>query len=307
MKPRLARSKAVTEKPEPATTRIEAIAKVSDFLSESGIDAASDDARLLLLGVTGISALELAMTPRAPLSEEEAQLLTECAYRRAEREPVSRIIGERGFWSLDIVVAPDVLDPRPDTETLVETTLALLGDRRDERLRILDLGTGSGAILCALLSELPNAYGVAVDLSDEACAAAALNLDRCGVAARASVVRGDWAEAIDGVFDVVVSNPPYVRTEDIDGLDPEVRLHDPALALDGGADGLDSYRAIIAAAPKLLADGAPLVFEVGWDQAVSVADMLGASGFAIAQIGRDLGGHERVVAAVLSDAAQTGP
>lgn len=300
MKPRLAKQSAMTEKSEPATPRIEAITRISDFLSEAGIDGAHDDARALLLGVTGITALELAMTSRAPLSEEEARLLTECAYRRAAREPVSRILGERGFWTLDLVVAPDVLDPRPDTETLVETTLALLAQRREAPLRILDLGAGSGAILCALLSDLPNAYGVAVDLSEPACAATALNLARCGLADRAGVLRGDWAQAVSGSFDAIVSNPPYIRTEEIDSLDPEVRLHDPPLALDGGADGLDSYRAIIFAARTLLAQGAPLVFEVGWDQAVSVADMLGAAGFAIARIGRDLGGHERVVAATLA-------
>lgn len=307
MMPRLARNKAVNAKSEPATTRIEAITRISDFLSEAGVDSADDDARALLLAVAEITPLELAMTPRAPLSEEEAQQLTEFAYRRAEREPVSRILGERGFWTLDLVVAPDVLDPRPDTETLIRTTLHLLDERREETLRILDLGVGSGAILCALLTEFPNAFGVGVDMSEAACASAMLNLERCGLADRAAILCGDWADAIDDVFDVVVSNPPYVRSAEIETLDPEVRLFDPALALDGGDDGLDCYRAIIECAPRLLADGAPLVFEVGWDQAVAVADMLGARGFVIAEIGRDLAGHERVVAAVLPDPAKAAP
>jgi release factor glutamine methyltransferase len=285
---------------EPPLTRAQAIATVADCLEAAGIGEAQDDARALLRAAAGLTRLELALAPRAPLSQEEARALSRYAARRAAREPVSRIIGERGFWTLDLAVAPDVLDPRPDTETLVETALRLVAERRDAPLSILDLGAGSGAIVCALLSELPAARAVAVDLSAQACAATAANLARCGLAGRASVVRGRWAQALQARFDLVVSNPPYVRTGDIEGLEPEVRLHDPALALDGGADGLDCYREIIGDLPRLLAEDAVVLFEVGFDQAASVAALLGAQDFNIERVTRDAGGHERVVAARFS-------
>jgi release factor glutamine methyltransferase len=285
---------------EPPLTRAQAIATVADCLDAAGIGEAQDDARALLRAAAGLTRLELALAPRAPLSQEEARALSRYAARRAAREPVSRIIGERGFWTLDLAVAPDVLDPRPDTETLVETALRLVAERRDAALSILDLGAGSGAIVCALLSELSAARAVAVDLSAQACAATAANLARCGLAGRASVVRGRWAQALQARFDLVVSNPPYVRTGDIEGLEPEVRLHDPALALDGGADGLDCYREIIGDLPRLLAEDAVVLFEVGFDQAASVAALLGAQDFNIERVTRDAGGHERVVAARFS-------
>lgn len=294
-----AESKTATTS-EPPLTRAQAIATVADCLEAAGIGEAQDDARALLRAAAGLTRLELALAPRAPLSHEEARALSRYAARRAAREPVSRIVGERGFWTLDLAVAPDVLDPRPDTETLVETALRLVAERRDAALSILDLGAGSGAIVCALLSELPTARAVAVDLSAQACAATAANLARCGLAGRASVVQGRWAEALQARFDLVVSNPPYVRTGDIEGLEPEVRLHDPALALDGGADGLDRYREIIGDLPRLLAEDAVVLFEVGFDQAASVAALLGAQDFNIARVTRDAGGHERVVAARFS-------
>jgi release factor glutamine methyltransferase len=283
---------------ETSPSRAEAMAEVAAYLMESGLDAdqAQDDARALLRAAARLTRLELAMSPQAPLSAEEADRLSRYAARRAAREPVSRILGARGFWTLELTVAPNVLDPRPDTETLVETTLALI-DKRDAALSILDLGSGSGAILCALLSELPAARGVAVDLSMDACAATRENLARCGLSDRATVIRGRWGDSLGGKFDVVVSNPPYVRGGDMVGLDPEVRLFDPALALDGGADGLACYREILKDLPRLLAPQGLVAVEVGWDQAVSVASLLGASGFSVARIGRDAGGHERAVAA----------
>jgi len=272
---------------------------VADRLEAAGVAHPQDEARALLRDATGLTRLDLALAPRAPLTAEEARALSGYAARRAAHEPVSRILGERGFWTLDLAVAPGVLDPRPDTETLVETALSLVAEKRDAPLSILDLGSGSGAIACALLSELPAAWALAVDLSGEACAATAANLARCGLSDRASIVRGRWAEALYGRFDLIVSNPPYVRTEDLAGLEPEVRLHDPALALDGGADGLDCYRDIIADAPRLLAEDAFILFEVGFDQAASVAALLADHGLEVARVARDAGGHERIVAARL--------
>jgi release factor glutamine methyltransferase len=284
--------------PEYATSRAQAIAEVAAYLVASGVapNEAQDDSRALLRAAAGLTRLQLAMSPQAPLAEDEADRLSRYAARRAAREPVSRILGERGFWTLDLVVAPNVLDPRADTETLVETALALI-EKRDAPLEILDLGCGSGAILCALLSELPRARGVAVDLSPDACAATAENLARCAFATRARVVRGRWGEALCGPYDVIVSNPPYIRAGDLAALDPEVRLHDPALALDGGADGLDCYRELVADLPRLLKPDGLVAFEVGYDQAVSVAALFGDRGFGVVRVGRDAGGHERVVAA----------
>jgi release factor glutamine methyltransferase len=279
-------------------SRAQAIAEVAAYLIDSGVESqqAHDDARALTRAAAELTRLDLAMSPQAPLTVAEAERLSHYAARRAAREPVSRILGARGFWSLDLAVVPNVLDPRPDTETLIETTLDEI-KKRDAALRILDLGAGSGAIVCALLSELPAARAVAVDLSFAACCATRENLARSGFGERAQIVQGRWGEALAGTFDIVVSNPPYVRAGDIPALEPEVRLHDPALALNGGADGLDCYRQIAADLNRLVAPGGLVAFEVGHDQAVSVAALLGATGFAVAQVGRDAGGHERVVAA----------
>jgi release factor glutamine methyltransferase len=284
--------------PEDPPSRAQAIAEVAAYLAESGVEPseARDDARALLRAAAGLTRLQLAMAPQAPLAKLEADRLSRYAARRAAREPVSRILGERGFWTLDLLVAPNVLDPRPDTETLVETALSLIAER-GAPLKVLDLGAGSGAITCALLSELPAAIAVAVDLSADACDATRVNLNRCGLGGRADIVRGRWGESLAGPFDVIVSNPPYVRAGDIPDLDPEVRLYDPAAALDGGPDGLDCYREIACDLPRLLAPDGLVAFEVGRDQAVSVASLLGAQGFSVAKVGRDVGGRERVVAA----------
>lgn len=280
-----------------ASTRAEAIARVADSLTGAGIKEAKRDARALLLAAAGLALADLILDPDAPLGAAAARRLAEFACRRAAREPVSRILGARGFWTLDLLVAPHVLDPRPDTETVVEFALDLLRARGDAPIAILDLGSGSGAILCALLAEFPAARGVAVDLSPRACAASAENLARCGFTRRASVLCGRWAGAISARFDLVVSNPPYVRAGDIAGLDPEVREHDPRLALDGGVDGLDSYREIAGDLPRLLKDGGAAVFEVGAGQAGTVGTLLAAQGLVPAGARRDAGGTERAVGA----------
>ena len=211
------------------------------------------------------------------------------------REPVSRILGRREFWGLPFVVGPGVLDPRPDTEGLVGAVLDALGGRRDAPLRLLDLGTGSGAILAALLHELPNAFGVGLDHSPQACAVAATNLRALGLAARACVVCGWWTDALAGAFDAVVSNPPYIATHEIVALDPEVRDHDPRMALDGGPDGLAAYRSLLPGLTASLAPHGVGAVECGWTQGEPVAALFRDSGLGGVMIYRDLAGHQRVV------------
>jgi release factor glutamine methyltransferase len=284
-------------------TRARVLAALTNVLASAGIETAQEDARILLRFACSLSRLDLALAPEALVSEAEIARLSALSARRLRHEPVSRIVGARGFWSVDLAVAPDVLDPRADTETLVETTLALLAGRRDAPLAILDLGAGSGAISCALLAELPCAHVVAVDLSAAACRATVANIRRCGFSDRAVVLRGDWGGALAARFDVVVSNPPYIRSADIAELAPDVRLYDPPLALDGGPDGLDAYRAIVVDLPRLCAPGGFAVFEAGAGQAEDIATLLASHGFDIAQIVADLAGRPRAIAARASTIA----
>ena len=252
------------------------------------------DARLLLCDALGTDHAGLVRDADAPLGHT-ARRLAVLVERRLAGEPVARILGRREFFGLPFTLGPDTLDPRADTETLVEVALHLLGDARDTPLRLLDLGTGSGAILAALLSRCPGAYGVGVDRAPGACATAAANLEALGLAARAALLCGDWTAPLAGTFDLVVSNPPYIASGEIAALARDVRDHDPHLALDGGADGLHAYRAIVPAAAMRLRPGGSLVVEVGVGQADAVAALLRGAGFAAIGTRRDLGGHIRVV------------
>ena len=282
--------------PAAERTRAQALTALVQEFVVAGVDTAAEDARLLLRAACKLSRLELAIAPDALLTRAEEERLARFARRRVSHEPVSRILGARGFWTLDLMVVPDVLDPRADTETLIETALRLCSEAPPRT--ILDLGSGSGAIVCALLSEWPLAHAVAVDLSPQACRATLQNLEKSHASGRARVVRGRWGEALaGGRFDLIVSNPPYIATGDLAGLDPEVRIYDPALALDGGVDGLDAYRLIASDLPRLAAPGALALFEVGAGQADDVAALLAAQGLKASGVVRDLGGRERVVAA----------
>ena len=244
-----------------------------------------------------MSRTALLLSGDEPLGHAAAERLAGFVSRRLAREPVFRIIGRRSFFGLDLAVTPAVLDPRPDTETVVTVALAAAAQRAGERLRIVDLGTGSGAILCALLDALPSATGLGVDRSPGACEVALGNLRALNLADRACVVRGNWAEAIGPSADIIVSNPPYIDTAVLATLDPEVRDHDPVLALDGGPDGFAAYRAIASALPRILDRRGTVVFEVGATQADAVDKLLREQGLGTVQRWRDLGGHERVVSA----------
>ena len=268
---------------------------LAEAFTRAGIDEATIDARLLLCAAAGFDHSALIRDPDLPIEEEAAERALAMARRRLAREPVSRILGERSFWSFDLLVTPAVLDPRPDTETLVDGALEVLAERQGEALSILDLGTGSGALLCALLDVFPQAQGLGVDISKQACAVARENLSRCDLAPRGQVRQGSWEAGLPGLYDLVVSNPPYIESAALAGLDPEVRLYDPPLALDGGPDGLTAYRDICALLPALVAPGGFAIFEVGQGQAQAVAALLASQGFADVRAKRDLAGVKRAV------------
>jgi release factor glutamine methyltransferase len=272
-----------------------AVADVARSLSGLPTDYAAE-ARMLVCAAAGIQRLDLLRDPGRKLGEPAAAMLRTMVQRRLQREPVTRIIGRRGFWSLDMEVAPEVLDPRGDTETIVEAALELLGRRRADPIRILDLGTGSGVILCALLSEFVHATGVAVDLSEAACDLCRRNLQHNGLAARATVIAGSWTHAVEGRYDLIVSNPPYIESGVIPDLDPEVKHYDPLLALDGGSDGLDAYRSIAGLIPGWMCPESIVIFEVGDQQATSVTEVMGRAGLRPLGRWRDLGGHDRALA-----------
>jgi release factor glutamine methyltransferase len=223
--------------------------------------------------------------------------------RRLGGEPVARILGEKEFWGLPIAVGPAVLVPRPETEILVDTVLAEIRRRFPPDVVIADLGTGSGAVLIALLKELPEARGIATDISEEALAVARANADRLGVADRIAFECVSFAEGPCGRFDVVVANPPYIRSDAIGGLEREVREHDPRAALDGGPDGLTYYRTILQRVDSLLADGGLLGLEVGADQGEAVAALCRAAGLNEVSVLPDLAGRDRVVTAVATMSA----
>jgi release factor glutamine methyltransferase len=264
----------------------------------AGLASAALDARLILCAGLDIDHAALIRDPDRPIGAA-AERIAELAGRRSNGEPASRILGHREFWGLDFAIGPCVLDPRPETEVLVEALAAALASRRDAPLRILDLGTGSGAILGALLSHFPNARGVGVDISEAACRLARRNLHGLGLASRVCVLCGDWTKALRGGFDVIVSNPPYVAAREFARLAPEVRDHDPKLALDGGKDGLAAYRAIVPSLAALAKPGGIVALELGAGQAGSVAHMLASSGFTLLAVHPDLAGHERAITACL--------
>jgi len=274
----------------------EALRVLTTLFADKKISQAGAEARVLLLAATQMSRAQLITQSDHTLSTSQAEVLSNWMTRRLNGEPVTRITGRRDFWTLDLRVTPDVLDPRADSEVIVETALELLGGRRNDNLRILDLGTGTGALLLALLSECPHATGVGIDLSPEACAVAQDNARRNDLATRAVVQQGHWADALSETFDLIVSNPPYIESATIAALDTEVRDHDPILALDGGTDGLVAYRAIIQDLPRLLSPAGLCVLELGIGQAGAVTALAGAAGLMPKALRQDLGGVERALA-----------
>jgi release factor glutamine methyltransferase len=268
-------------------------------LKIAAIESADLDARLLIGYVLGLDLTGLILAAQRQLTPGESARIEEFARRRLAGEPVARILGEKEFWGLPLQLSSATLVPRPDTETVVELALELLraGGNLDRPLRIADLGTGSGAILLALLSELPAAQGFGTDISEGALRTAGANAARAGLSHRATFVACDYASGLTGPFDLIVSNPPYIRSADIAGLATEVRNHDPLAALDGGADGLDAYRVLIPQAAGLLAPRAALVVEAGEGQSAQIQALMTAAGLMPAIAPKaDLAGLPRAVA-----------
>jgi release factor glutamine methyltransferase len=268
-------------------------------LEANGNQSAELDARILVGHALGLDLTGVIAAAGRPVAAAEAVQIEDFARRRLDGEPVARILGFKEFWGLPLQLSVDTLVPRPDTETLVELALEILrGEPRpDRRWRIADIGTGSGAILLALLSELSWACGVGTDISVAALRTARSNAAQLGFAPRATFVACDYAAALPGPFDLIVSNPPYIRSAEIAGLGAEVRHHDPRLALDGGADGLAAYRAIAPEAVRLLAAGGVLAMELGYGQSADVEALMTAAGLTLERPPKaDLAGIPRAAA-----------
>jgi release factor glutamine methyltransferase len=270
--------------------------KLAQAFRRGGLDTPELDARVLIAFALALDHAALAAQAHRTLTSGEATALAALAERRLRREPVARIVGVKEFWSLPLELNAETLVPRPETETVVDAVLAAVGGDRTRPLRIADLGTGSGAILLALLTELPSAFGIGTDVSERALACARDNALALGLAERAAFVACDYGTVIQGPVDVLVSNPPYIARAEIAALQPEVRAYDPGRALDGGFDGLDGYRAIAADARRLLAADGILAVEIGPGQASAVNALFAGAGLAaVAPPWHDLAGHARAL------------
>ena len=282
---------------KPAGQTVEAARRALDARFKSaGIDSAELDARLFVGAALGLDLTGLITAANRTLTLDESNRLEAFAARRLNGEPVARILGHKEFWGLPFRLSAATLVPRPDTETIVERALEILRASRERALRVVDLGTGTGAILLALLHELPKAFGVGTDISLEALWTAKANAEDLGLATRSAFVACSYASALSGDFDLIVSNPPYIRSADIASLASEVRDHDPRTALDGGANGLDAYRVLIPQAAGLLSPGGALILEAGQGQSGPIETLMTAAGLTTPEGAKsDLAGIPRAV------------
>ena len=285
-----------------STTLVQAWTQARDRLKAARLDSPVIDARLLVEAAADATRADIVTDPYRVVTPEQAETLEAYLQRRERREPVSRILGRKGFWKIMLRVTPDVLSPRPDTETVVQEALAAFGEH--EALDLLDLGVGSGAIALAILAERPRARGLGIDVSEEAIAVARENAANLGLEGRLALLRGDWTQGLgDALFDLVVSNPPYIPTPVIETLDPEVREHDPRMALDGGEDGLDAYRTLAPEVLRVLKPGGRFLVEIGHDQAAAVEALFRKAGAQDVRTVPDLATRDRVVSGAKPEAA----
>ena len=283
--------------PSAPQTLVQAWTAARDRLKAAGVDSPAIDARLLLQAAAGASRADILNDPYRPLTAEQQARLGDYLERRTRREPVGRIVGRQGFWKIALKVTPDVLSPRSDSEAIVDHALKAFPEAM--AFRMLDIGVGSGALLLAILAERPAAKGLGTDVSDEALAVARENAANLDLDHRAAFLHASWADGLeDESFELVVSNPPYVATAVIETLEPEVRDHDPRLALDGGPDGLDAYRALAPEVLRVLKPGGVFAVEIGHDQAGPVAGLFREAGAREVRVLPDLAGRDRVVAGV---------
>jgi release factor glutamine methyltransferase len=278
-------------------TLVKAWTAAKDRLKDAGIDQPSIDARLMLEVAAGVTRTEIVTDPYRELTAEQEATLEDYLTRRARREPVSHIIGRKGFWKILLQVNKNVLTPRPETEVIVDEVLKAFPETMS--FSMLDLGVGSGTILLAVLAERPGAKGLGIDTSDEALAVARDNAASLDLNTRAALMHGDWTAGLgDASFDLVVSNPPYIPTAVIDTLEPEVRDHEPRLALDGGTDGLDAYRLLAPEILRVLKAGGMFAVEIGYDQSQDVEALFREAGAQQVKTVKDLSTHDRVVTGV---------
>ncbi|MFC3070861.1 peptide chain release factor N(5)-glutamine methyltransferase [Phenylobacterium soli] len=277
------------------TSLLQAWQGAKQRLEKAGLAGPVIDARLLVEAAADCTRLDIVTDPYRQLTAEQEATLADYLARREHREPVSHILGRKGFWKIMLQVNHNVLTPRPDTETVVELVLRDFPERAP--WSVLDLGVGSGAILLAILAERPAAKGLGVDISEEALAVARDNAAHLGLAGRTALLRGDWTEGLASEnFDLVVANPPYIASEVIETLEPEVRQWEPRLALDGGPDGLAAYRDLAPEILRVLKPGGRFAVEIGYDQKEAVEELFRAAGALDVKTFRDLGDRDRVVA-----------
>ncbi|MCA1406220.1 peptide chain release factor N(5)-glutamine methyltransferase [Ensifer sp. IC3342] len=273
------------------------LAESRDRLKAAGIETAALDARHLISGLLGLSLAALMTRGGEAVDDADVARVRAAVARRAAREPVYRILGEREFYGLTLKLSKHTLEPRPDTETLVNCIIPHM--RRivasKGACRIIDLGTGTGAICLALLDQVLEARGLGTDISEEALATARENAERNGLVGRFQTLRSDWFDKVEGRFDVIVSNPPYIQSRVVEELEPEVKFHDPAAALDGGDDGLNAYRAIALHADRYLEADGVIGLEIGFDQKQTVTALFAAQGFRLHGSAKDLSGNDRVL------------
>ncbi len=296
----------MTTNPE-AVTLVKAWTGARDRLREAQVDSPVIDARLLVEAAAGVTRTDLITDPYRPLAADQVEILDAYVARRSGREPISHILGRKGFWKIMVQVNAHVLTPRPETEVIVDH--ALRAFEEGEPFAVLDLGVGSGAILLAILAERPAARGLGVDVSEAALAVARENAANLELAGRTALLRGDWTAGLaDEAFDLVVANPPYIRTAELSHLEPEVRDHEPRVALDGGEDGLRDYRVLAPEILRVLKPGGLFLVETGADQGAEVSALFHSSGAQAVGVLKDLSNRDRVITGrkkILGNAATT--